>query len=105
MQYRFAFALGVLFAMSSVSCEQEVSPEQHLKAGELLQEQRHLEEAIAQYDEAIRLDPWLAVAYIQRGLAYADLGRFQRAIQDFNVAITLSPQAAEAYFMRGFRPI
>ncbi len=100
MQYRSALALCVLLAMSSVSCEQQVSPEQHLRAGAQLQEQRQLEEAIDEYDEAIRLDPWLDEAYTQRGLAYAGMGQFQRAIQDFNVAITLNPQGTEGFFLR-----
>ena len=101
MQYRFAIALCVVLAMSGVNCQQQVSPEQHLNAGAQLQEQRHLVEAIAEYDEAIRLDPWLDEAYARRGLAYADMGQFQKAIQDFNVAITLNPQGAEAFFLRG----
>lgn len=101
MQYRFALALCVLLAISSVNCGQQVSPEQHLNAGAQLQEQRRLEEAIAEYDEAIRLDPWLDEAYTQRGLAYAGMGQLQRAIQDFNVTITLNPQGADGFFMRG----
>ncbi len=68
MQYRFALALCVLIAIFSVNCEQQISPEQHISAGAELQEQRHFEEAIAEYDEAIRLDPWLDEAYTRRGL-------------------------------------
>ena len=39
----------------------------HYNSGEQLQLQGSLEEAITEYDEAIRLDPKLAVAYKQSG--------------------------------------
>ena len=65
------------------------------------QEQGHLEKAIGQYDQAIRLNPQDAEAYINRGNAYAALGQLERAIQDFDEAIRLNPQYAEAYNNRG----
>ena len=55
--------------------------EQHYNAGVELQEQGRLEEAIAEYDEAIRLDPQDADVYNNRGIAYDELGQLQRAIQ------------------------
>ncbi len=35
----------------------------------------HLAEAIEDYDEAIRLDPQFASAYVNRGIAYRRLGQ------------------------------
>lgn len=64
--------------------------EEHYNAGVELQEQGRLEEAIAEYDEAIRLDPQDAVVYYNRGFAYDDLGQHQRAIQDYDEAIPAS---------------
>jgi serine/threonine protein kinase len=61
---------------------------------------RH-EEAIADYDEAIRLDPDLADAYTNRGASYAALGQHQRAIADYDEAIRLDPAFATAYSNRG----
>ena len=53
----------------------------HFEAGVTLQLNGRLEEAIAEYGEAIRLDPGSASAfYINRGNAYNELGQFQRAI-------------------------
>ena len=57
---------------------------QHHNAGVELQEQGRLEEAIAEYDEAIHLDPKYALAYSNRGSAYGDLGQHQRAIRDYD---------------------
>ena len=57
--------------------------------------------AIADYDEAIRLDPKDAVAYSNRGIAYKDKGDYDRAIADYNEAIGLDPKNAVAYNNRG----
>lgn len=73
----------------------------HYDTATKLYDQGKLEEAIAEYDEVIRLDPSFTLAYNFRGLAYGELGQHQRAIQDFDRAITLDPQYALAYGMRG----
>jgi lipoprotein NlpI len=57
--------------------------------------------AIAEYNEAIRLDPKLAPAYSNRGLAYDHKGDLGRAEADYNEAIRLDPKYAQAYFHRG----
>jgi len=59
------------------------------------------EGAIADYDEAIRLDPDGADAYTSRGLAKANLGNLEGAIADFDEAIRLDPEYTIAYFNRG----
>ena len=57
--------------------------------------------AIADYTEAIRLDPKYADAYYNRGIAYGDKGDTDRAIADFTEAIRLDPKHAHAYVNRG----
>ena len=57
--------------------------------------------AIAEYNEAIRLDPKFAYAYSSRGLAYDHKGDLDRASPDYNEAIRLDPKYAQAYFNRG----
>jgi tetratricopeptide (TPR) repeat protein len=51
--------------------------------------------------ETIRLDPSFAIAYNNRGPAYADLKRFDLAIADFDQAIRLDPNEAITYYNRG----
>ena len=66
---------------------------EHFEAG-------RVEEAIAQYSEAIRLDPGLAAASYNRGQAYFTLGDSERAMPDFTRAIEVDPedrQVALAY--------
>ncbi len=53
--------------------------------------------AIPDYNEAIRLNPRVAVAYVARGIALQASGDNDRAIADFYEAIRLKPQDADAY--------
>jgi lipoprotein NlpI len=57
--------------------------------------------ALSDCNEAIRLDPAYAVAYLNRGNAYMNDGDFERALEDFNEAIRIDPQNAWAYTSRG----
>jgi tetratricopeptide (TPR) repeat protein len=43
--------------------------------------------ALQDLDEAIRIDPKMAVAYNNRGLAFTNKGDPDRGIRDFNEAI------------------
>ena len=52
--------------------------------------------AIADYDEAIRLNGNLAVAYNNRGAAYNAKRDYDHAIADLNQAIHLTPKLANA---------
>jgi len=53
-------------------------------------EQRQLERAIADFDEAVRLDPKYAVAYGNRAIAYKIQGNKAKAITNFEKFITLA---------------
>ena len=62
--------------------------------------------AIADYNQAINLDPRYALAYNNRGHAYLAKGDKDRAIADFNQAIKINPLPASnphvnVYFNRG----
>ena len=50
--------------------------------------------AIKDYNKAIQLDPELAEAYCNRGVAYEHTGEFERAIADHTKAIELQPHYA-----------
>src|SRR3954447_21019723 len=61
-----------------------------------------LENAIADFDEAIRLNPQSARPYNDRGFTYARQGNFDRAIADYSEAIRLDPRYVLALRNRGF---
>ncbi|OIJ92801.1 tetratricopeptide repeat protein [Streptomyces colonosanans] len=49
------------------------------------------EEALADYDIALALDPGYASAYASRGVSLANLGRDEEALADLNRAVELRP--------------
>ena len=58
--------------------------------------------ALADFNEAIRLNPTLPQAYYNRGVIYLHKGDHDRATADFNEAIRLEPRFAAAYYGRGY---
>jgi tetratricopeptide (TPR) repeat protein len=73
-------------------------------AGSVVSEEKKAvyDRAIADFTQAIRLDPNNANAYRERGNAYSDKGDYDRAIADYNQALRLDPNLAAAYNTRGF---
>jgi tetratricopeptide (TPR) repeat protein len=61
-----------------------------------------LDNAIADYTEAIRRDPDYAAAYNSRGIAYKAKGDVDKAIADYDQAIRLNPGSAPAFNNRGY---
>jgi tetratricopeptide (TPR) repeat protein len=51
--------------------------------------------AIADYNEALRLNPNYFDVYNSRGIAWLRMGEFDHALSDFNQSILLAPQTAE----------
>jgi tetratricopeptide (TPR) repeat protein len=60
-----------------------------------------LDGAMADYNQAIKLDPKLDVAYINRGNVKQKKGDLEGAMADYNQAITLNPKNVLAYRCRG----
>ena len=65
--------------------------------GQAYQSEGKLDNAIADYSQAIRIDPQYAYAYANRGSAFQQKGDFNSATDDYNRAITLNPQNEFAY--------
>ena len=57
--------------------------------------------AIADFNQAIAIDPQDAKAYINRGVTKSALGDKQGAIADYNQAIAINPRNADPYYNRG----
>jgi tetratricopeptide (TPR) repeat protein len=63
--------------------------------------QKQFAEAIADYDQAIRLNPYFKWAYGDRGRAKRSLKRYEEALADFDFTITLDKKYDFAYSNRG----
>ncbi len=74
--------------------EYKSSADQAVKSGDF-------DRAIAEYSEAIRLDPTNAKAFFGRGVAYAKKGDLDRAISNYTEVIRLEPWNALAFANRG----
>jgi tetratricopeptide (TPR) repeat protein len=71
-----------------------VQAEEHYERGLACDRLGDHDRAIAEYNEAIRLDPKCARVYPKRGVAYSKMGDFDRAIADFTAALQSDPKSA-----------
>ena len=69
--------------------------------GHGLTEKRELDRALADLNEAIRIDPAYACAYTNRGHVYAFKRDLEHAMADYDEAIRIDPSFALAYNNRG----
>jgi tetratricopeptide (TPR) repeat protein len=81
--------------------KREQSKQQWLSAGEEHWNAGCHTEAIAAYEQAIRLDPNFVLAYNGKGAALSCLGRHEEAISAYEQAIRLDPNFAISYHNKG----
>jgi tetratricopeptide (TPR) repeat protein len=60
-----------------------------------------LDGAVADFGQAIQLNPKYADAYNGRGFVYYQQKNYEKAINDYNEAIRLAPNLTNAYWNRG----
>ena len=64
-------------------------------------DQSEFDKALADYEQAIRINPGYAPTYYNRGLAYFEQRDYDRAIADLNQAINGKPDYTSAFNIRG----
>src|SRR5258708_10581053 len=79
--------------------QQIVTPK--IRANLFLQAKRY-QEALANINQAIRLDPDDASNYNGKGLVFSELKRYEEALPAFEQAIQLNPYFTNAYMNKGF---
>jgi tetratricopeptide (TPR) repeat protein len=72
----------------------------YLNRGDAYYFRRDYDRAIADYTEAIRIDPKNSASFNSRANAYSGKGDRDRAIADYDEAIRLNPKNADAYSNR-----
>ena len=61
--------------------------------------------AIADYTQAIVIDPKNSDAFYNRGIVYSKRDQHQDAIRDFSKAISINPEDADSYMNRGIEKV
>ena len=79
----------------------DLNAEEEFFKGLTYQNRRNYGKAVEHYTEALRLNPQLVGAYINRGNVYNSKAEHDLAIVDYNKAIQLKPHDAMAYNNRG----
>lgn len=74
---------------------------EHYNVGKNLQDEAMYDEAIAEFNEAIKIDPVFTDAYISRGYTYILKKNYDLAIVDYTKAISLDPDNPIAFNGRG----
>ena len=93
--------IGSLPLLLLMACNGQNTADDYFFAGVELQKKGLMEESLAKYDEAIRLDPSHARAFGNRASTYNYLGQPERALLDFDEAIRLDPNTSSFYGNRG----
>lgn len=75
--------------------------EEWLEEGAALLKAKHNEEALAAFEQAIRLDSNYALAYMRESVALANLKRYEEALVACEQAIHLEPDNYEFYIVKG----
>jgi tetratricopeptide (TPR) repeat protein len=73
----------------------------HLKEGRKLLVLGQHDAALAEFNKAIEISPYLGEAYFQRGCAFEAVAKRDLALADFDRALRCDPQLAHAYLHRG----
>lgn len=82
--------------------EQIIDPAQIYRyRGSAYLQKHNYDLAIADYNQAIKLDPIDKWAFYDRGVAYSAQGNYDQAIADATQVIRLDPTSADAYYTRG----
>ncbi|MDR1219525.1 MAG: tetratricopeptide repeat protein [Treponema sp.] len=78
------------------------SAKSYVESGLAYHNKKDYDRAIAEYTQAISLDPNYRDAYHNRGVAYENKKDYDRALADYTQVLRIDPSYAKAYHGRGF---
>jgi tetratricopeptide (TPR) repeat protein len=96
-----AAALVMVLVLSSTRRRLRDTVPDHLKEGRKLLVQGAYDAALAQFNKALEISPYLGEAYYLRGCVYEAQGKVDAALADFDHALKCDPQHPHAYLHRG----
>lgn len=75
--------------------------DQCIRQGCIYNSKGYFDEAIAQFNRAVWLNPYDALPYYNLGLSYLLIGNYKKGIENFNISIEIDPGDPDAYDQRG----
>ena len=88
----------LVLVLSPLGCSsREQRSEAAFDRGNAAMAKKDYDKAIAEFTEAIRLDPESDGAYHNRAHAYAEKKEYAKAVQDYNESIRLNPDEPDSY--------
>jgi tetratricopeptide (TPR) repeat protein len=96
-----AAAFVMLWGLSTTRRRLRSTVPDYLKEGRKLMIRGDLDAALAEYNRAIQISPYLGEAHFQRGCVYQAQGHLDEALADFDQALACDPQLVHAYLHRG----
>jgi TonB family protein len=101
-RYRNGDNDGAITTLDGLVRQQPTSVDAYIIRGSAYQQKGEVDKALADFNQAIRLDQKSARAYCDRGILEDVLLRQpNKALADYNEAIRLAPNFQRAYFNRG----
>jgi tetratricopeptide (TPR) repeat protein len=89
-------------AMFAASGKMPTPPEmpdearRHVVRGELLLNQGMMERALVEFNEALRIAPYMPKLYYNTALIYGELKQYDQAIRQMHLYLTAAPEAPDA---------
>jgi tetratricopeptide (TPR) repeat protein len=96
-----AAALVMTTVLSSTQRRLRSTVPDHLKTGRKLLVQGQHAAALAEFNKALEISPYLGDAYYHRGCVHEARGELEQALADFDQALRCDAQLAHAYLHRG----
>jgi tetratricopeptide (TPR) repeat protein len=105
---RYCDVLDVLTDLASINRHVQatrVPPDLSLswiERGDILFQQKHYQQALAAYDEAVQVNPLSALAWLKRGMVLESFHKYTAALTCYDLVIQLVPEHLTAWAKRGF---
>ena len=101
---KFCVTCGYCFSMEKQAAPAAHDSDFYVKRGKLclFAETKQLDDALADFNTAINLNPGNDSAYFFRGMTHQNKKQYDNALADYNKAIELNSLHAEAHMGRGF---
>jgi tetratricopeptide (TPR) repeat protein len=96
-----AAALVMIWVANSTRRRLRATVPHHLREGRKLLAQGAHQAALAEFNSALAISPYLAEALYHRGCVHEATGQVEQALEDFDQALSCDPQHALSYLHRG----